>query len=90
MPSVKNSYFQSDLDIDTQLNVMKIENLTFNVSIQTADGESIAELITIEIPMEWDEEVHEWLMTDEGLQKVKETKARHMGLVQPVKIRALR
>lgn len=69
---------------------MKIENRTFEVSIPTADGEGIAERITIEIPMEWDEEIHEWLMTDEGLQKVEETKARHMGLMQPAEIRALR
>jgi len=32
---------------------MKIENRTFDVSIPTADGENIAELISIEIPMEW-------------------------------------
>jgi DNA-binding transcriptional regulator YiaG len=69
---------------------MKIETRTFDVSIPTADGESVAELITIEIPMEWDEEIHEWLMTDEGLQRVEETKARHMGLMQPAEIRALR
>lgn len=32
--------------------VMKIENRTFDGSIPTADGESIAELITLEIPMD--------------------------------------
>lgn len=69
---------------------MKIENRTFNVSVPTADGESIAERISIIIPMEWDEELKEWLMTDEGLQKVEETKARHMGLMLPDEIRALR
>lgn len=69
---------------------MKIENRTFDVSIPTADGESIAELISIEIPMEWDAEIQEWLMTDEGLQKVEETKARHMGLMLPAEIRGLR
>lgn len=69
---------------------MKIKNRTFDVSIPTADGESIAELITIEIPMEWDEEIQEWLMTDEGLLKVEDTKARHMGLMLPAEIRALR
>ncbi|MGJ8650770.1 MAG: helix-turn-helix domain-containing protein [Opitutaceae bacterium] len=69
---------------------MKIENRTFDVSIPTTDGESIAELISIQIPMEWDEEIQEWLMTDEGLQKVEETKARHMGLMLPAEIRGLR
>jgi DNA-binding transcriptional regulator YiaG len=69
---------------------MKIENRTFDVSIPTADGESTAELISIEIPMEWDVEIQEWLMTDAGLQKVEETKARHMGLMLPSEIHALR
>ena len=40
--------------------------------------------------MEWDVEIQEWLMTDEGLQKVEETKARHMGLMLPSEIHALR
>ena len=69
---------------------MKIENRTFDVSIPTADGENIAELISIEIPMKWDVEIQEWLMTDEGLQKVEETKARHIGLMLPSEIHALR
>jgi DNA-binding transcriptional regulator YiaG len=69
---------------------MKIENRLFDVSIPTADGESIAEFIPIEIPMEWDEEIQEWLMSEEGLQKVDETKARHMGLMLPSEIRSLR
>ena len=69
---------------------MKIENRTFDVTIPTTDGERIAERISIVIPMEWDDEIQEWLMTDEGLQKVEETKARHMGLMLPAEIRALR
>jgi DNA-binding transcriptional regulator YiaG len=69
---------------------MKIENRTFDVSIPTADGENIAELISIEIPMEWDEEIQEWLMTEESLQKIEETKARYMGLMLPSEIHALR
>ena len=40
--------------------------------------------------MEWDAEIQEWLMTEEGLQKVEETKARHMGLMLPSEIHALR
>lgn len=70
--------------------VMKTKNQKFDVSVPTADGEGIAEHITIQIPMQWDEELCEWLMTEEGLQKVEETKARHMGLMLPSEIRALR
>ena len=57
---------------------MKIKNRLFDVSTPTTDDEHIAELISIEIPMEWDDKIHTWLMTEEGLQKVEEPKARHM------------
>lgn len=30
--------------------------------------------------MTWDEDLDEWLMTEEGLRKVEETKVRHMSL----------
>lgn len=69
---------------------MKIETRSFDVSIPTLDGKEVSELVTIQIPMEWDEEIGEWLMTDEGLQQVEETKARHMGLLIPSEMRALR
>ena len=69
---------------------MHIENREFKVSVSTADGEGIAELVTIFIPMEWDAELEEWLMTEEGLKKVEDTKARHMGLLLPQELKALR
>ena len=69
-------------------NTMKIENRLFHVSIPTADGKSIAELIPIKIPMEWDADTQEWLMTAEGLQKIEEIEARHAGL-PPSKMRLL-
>lgn len=69
---------------------MKIETRSFDVSIPTLDGKGVAELVTIDIPMEWDEEIGEWLMTEEGLQLVEESKARHMGLLIPSEMRALR
>lgn len=69
---------------------MKIEEQDFEVSIPTTDGEAIAELIQIRIPMEWDDELEEWLMTETGLKQVEETKARHMGLMLPAEIKALR
>jgi DNA-binding transcriptional regulator YiaG len=69
---------------------MKIETRNFDVSIPTLDGKEVAELVTIQIPMEWDDEIGEWLMTEEGLEQVEETKVRHMGLLIPSEMRALR
>ena len=69
---------------------MNIEQRDFEVSIPTADGEAIAELVKIQIPMEWDAELEEWLMTEEGLKQVEDTKARHMGLMLPQQLKSLR
>jgi DNA-binding transcriptional regulator YiaG len=69
---------------------MKTELRKFKVSVPTLDGAHVAEWVDIEIPMEWDEDVGEWLMTEEGLQQVEETKARYMGLLLPHELRALR
>jgi len=55
---------------------MNIEQRAFEVSIPTADGEAIAELVKIQIPMKWDAELEEWLMTEEGLKQVEDTKAQ--------------
>lgn len=52
----------------------------FAVSIPTTDGESISELVEIQIPMKWDDEIEEWIMTEEGLKKVEDTKAHFQDL----------
>lgn len=62
----------------------------FEVVVPTADGTAVAERIPIKIPMEWDEELGEWLITPEAEQTLEETKARHMGLMLPVGLVALR
>lgn len=69
---------------------MKTELRQFKVSVPTLDGESVAEWVTIEIPMEWDEGIGEWLMTEEGHLQVEETKARYMGLLLPYELKELR
>lgn len=69
---------------------MKIENQKFDVSIPTLDGKGIAEWVSIKIPMEWDDEVQEWLMTPEGDKRVEDTKSRHMGLLLPDEMKELR
>ena len=57
---------------------MNIEQRDFKVSIPTSDGEAITELVKIQIPMEWDTELEEWLMTEEGLKQVEDTKAQFL------------
>lgn len=62
----------------------------FDVSVPDVSGEGIDRLITIQIPMEWDAEIGEWLMTEEGSRLVEETKCRAMGLLTPGEMKSLR
>lgn len=48
----------------------------FEVLIPTTDGGGIAERITIDVPMEWDEALGEFLLTAEADQRIDATKAR--------------
>lgn len=60
------------------------------VVIPTADGASVAERIPIKVPMLWDHELNEWLITPEAEELIETTKARHMGLLLPSELKALR
>lgn len=62
----------------------------FIVSIPTRDGKGIAERIPMLVPMEFDAELGEWLITPEGHELIEDTKARHMGLILPQELRELR
>ncbi|NQT94694.1 MAG: helix-turn-helix domain-containing protein [Lentisphaerae bacterium] len=69
---------------------MRTKTEPFEVLIPTPDGKEIAERVAIEVIHEWDEDVGEWLLTPESLKKIDDTKARHLGLLLPEEIRALR
>jgi DNA-binding transcriptional regulator YiaG len=73
-----------------QNNNRRIESRAFEVPIPTADGQAIAESISLLVPMEWDPELNEWLITPEGEELIETTKARHMGLLLPADLLALR
>lgn len=68
----------------------KTELHPYEVPIPTADGERVAEVVSIMVEVEWDETVREWLLTPEAELQIEETKARHMGLLTPSEIQALR
>ena len=62
----------------------------FEVAIPTADGAAVAERIPLQVPMEWDKDIGEWTLTPEAEELIETTKARHMGLLLPAELRALR
>ncbi|MFZ5495524.1 MAG: type II toxin-antitoxin system MqsA family antitoxin [Verrucomicrobiota bacterium] len=62
----------------------------YPVVVPTPDGKSVADHVTIKVPMEWDEELKEWLITAEAEELIETTKARHMGLMLPADLLAMR
>jgi len=69
---------------------MKTKYEEFEVLIPKADGSGVVEKVKVTIPLRWDEEVREWLMTPEAHEIIEDTKARHMGLLLPPQFRELR
>lgn len=69
---------------------MKLKNEEFEVLIPKADGTGIAEKVKLTVPVRWDEELQDWLMTPEAHEIIDNTKARHMGLLLPAEIKELR
>lgn len=67
-----------------------IKHRRHEVVIPAVDGKSVAEQIPIQVPMEWDQELGEWLLTPEAEQMIENAKARHMGLMLPQELLALR
>jgi len=68
----------------------KLTHRPFEVLIPNAEGDGIAERITIEIPVVWDEDLEEFLLTPEAHELIEATKARHLGLLSPNEIKDLR
>jgi transcriptional regulator with XRE-family HTH domain len=69
---------------------MNAELRDFEVIIPTVDGKSVADRVTVSVPMIWDEELQTYLLTPQAHEIIDDTKARHMGLLLPSQLRQLR
>jgi DNA-binding transcriptional regulator YiaG len=69
---------------------MKTKIESIEVSIPTADGTGVAERVQVQVPLRWDAELNEWLLTENAHQIIDDTKARHMGLISPAEIKEMR
>ena len=69
---------------------MKTKNEEFEVLVPNIDGDGVAEKVKVTIPLKWDEEVKEWLLTPEAHQIIEDTKARRMGLLLPAQMKEMR
>ena len=63
---------------------------TYDVTVPTADGQSVAYVVPIMVPMAWEELIQDWVLTPDAEAMIEDTKARHMGLLTPTGIKQLR
>lgn len=68
------------------------KNVLFAVAIPPAGSASDRSIrtVNVEIPVRWEEELGDWLLTEEAHRIIEETKAREMGLLSPEQLKALR
>lgn len=69
---------------------MKTKKEEFEVHVPKADGSGIAEKVKVMVPVRWDEELQDWLMTPEAHEIIDNTKARLIGLLLPKQLKELR
>lgn len=66
------------------------ELIKIDVPIPTSDGKKVAHTIQVEVPARFDEDYQDYILDGEALAKIERVKARHMGLLSPEEIKALR
>lgn len=69
---------------------MKTKTAIIEVAIPKLDGTGEAERLPVEVTLQWDDELQEWLLTPESDARIEATKARYLGLMTPPEIKALR
>jgi DNA-binding transcriptional regulator YiaG len=62
----------------------------FEVLVPSTDGHTTTERVTVRVPMKWDAELEEFLLTAEAQEIIESTKARYMGLLLPTQLSELR
>jgi len=66
------------------------KTVIFQVQIPNLDGDGIAETVPIEVQVYLDPETGEEVLTQESVNLIEKTQARHMGLMSPEEIKGLR
>ena len=69
---------------------MKTKYEDFEVVVPDLEGGGVAERVKVQVPLEWDEELNQWLLAPEAHEIIEDTKARHMGLLLPAQFKELR
>lgn len=69
---------------------MKTTTQAFAIHIPDANGETTERIVSIDVPMRWDELIDEWVLTEEANEMIDRRKALEMGLHPPAQLRELR
>ena len=69
---------------------MKTKLEDFEVLIPNTDGTAVEKRVTVQILLQWDEELEMWILTPEAHRLIDDTKAEHMGLLLPSQLKELR
>lgn len=67
-----------------------IKYVDTQVHVPNLEGDAIAEIVPIQIPVTIDPHTGEEMLTPEAVELIEDTKARHMGLMLPGEIKDLR
>lgn len=69
---------------------MKNEMITVDVAIPSADGKSVAYNVPVTVSAVFNEDYQDYILDGNALAEIDRVKARHMGLLPPNEIKALR
>jgi DNA-binding transcriptional regulator YiaG len=69
---------------------MKTKTQPFAIHIPDANEERAEKIVTIDVPVRWDEMIDEWVLTEEAHEMIESRKALEMGLLSPEQLRELR
>lgn len=69
---------------------MKTTTQAFAIHIPDANGESTERIVSIDVPVRWDELIDGWVLTENAHELIDRRKALEMGLLSPAQLRELR
>ena len=69
---------------------MKTTTQAFAIHIPDANGDSTERIVSIDVPVRWDEMIDEWVLTEEAHEMIDKRKAQELGLLSPAQLRELR
>jgi len=69
---------------------VKNEMITVDVAIPSADGKSVAYTVPVPVSAVFNEDYKDYILDGNALAEIDRVKARHMGLLSPEEIKALR